>query len=93
MKDTEDELFEQVISYLTIHAEKTYYENEDYKECIEKEEEQYEKLRRNLSVGKKKQLDEYLDLTGRTAAVISRLAYQQGMKDLFSFYRALSCTK
>lgn len=93
IEDTNDELFEQITSYLTMRLGKIYYENKEYKECIEKEEEQYEKLSKNLPAGKQEQLDAYLDATSRTAVVIGRLAYQQGMKDLFSFYKELSCKR
>lgn len=82
----EEDVLEALMPYLVERLGRVYERNKEYRKAIEEENRIYEELKQGLTQEHKSQLDEYFVATKATAGVCEKLSYQQGLRDLFSFY-------
>ena len=61
-----------------------------YNKAKEEETRLYDLLTSDLTDEQKQRLDDYIDSATWSAAIRERVAYQQGMKDLFALLKSLS---
>jgi len=79
------DILEALMPYLVDRLSRVYGRSGEYRQAVEKESRAYEGLKRGLEVGQGDQLDEYFAATRATAGICEKLAYQQGIKEFFSF--------
>lgn len=91
MKNRKDlEVIELIQSYLVDRMRRKCQNNEEYLEAMKKEEGLYERLSDKLTDEQAEELEEYFTASNATFAIMERLAYIQGMKDIISLLKYLS---
>ena len=78
------DILEDLMPYLTDRLSRAYNKNSEYRQAVENESRIYEQLKEGLTDEQRRQLEGYFSATKETAGVCEKLAYQQGIKDLFS---------
>lgn len=63
--------------------------NEEYKNALKHEEEQYNILEQTFSDAQRNLMDLFATANSATIAIIQKIIYQQGLKDMFNFMMSL----
>lgn len=79
--------------YVIDRLSRVYSRNNEYKQAVKKESEIYEQLKEELEEEQGNRLEEYFSAAKETAGICEKLAYQQGIKDLFSFFASMTSEK
>ena len=78
----EKDVWKFIAPYLADRAGRTYAQNKEYKESVKKADLIFEKLDESLSEQQAELLEEYFCANNATVAIMERLVYQQGMRDM-----------
>lgn len=79
----EKNVWEFIAPYLANKPGRNYTQNKEYKESVKKADMIFEKLDDSLNEQQAKLLEEYFCANNATVAIVERLVYQQGMRDMF----------
>ncbi len=86
----ENEVFDIITEHLTNERLSRIMNNdEEYRAALTHEQEVYLKLDATLSDEQKKLINRYGTAQGEVAANMEKLAYQQGMKDMYNLLMSL----
>lgn len=78
----EKNVWEFIALYLANKTGRNYTQNKEYKESVKKADMIFEKLDDSLNEQQAKLLEEYFCANNATVAIVERLVYQQGMRDM-----------
>ncbi|MDE6220843.1 MAG: hypothetical protein K2G51_10540 [Lachnospiraceae bacterium] len=80
MRDT---TFDMIENLMADHLDNALHESTEYKEALSAAGEIFEKLKTELTKEQQELLDQYFILSSETTAICEKIAYRQGMRDLF----------
>lgn len=75
-------IWEFIAPYLTERAGHIYVQNEEYKEAIKKAGLIFQEIDASLNEEQSEKLEQYFTADNAALAIMERLVYQQGMKDM-----------
>ena len=78
----EKNVWEFIAPYLADKTGRTYTQNKEYKESVKAADLIFDKLDDSLSDQQAELLEEYFCANNATVAIMERLVYQQGMRDM-----------
>lgn len=78
----ERNIWEYIEPYLVDRNGRSYIQNEEYNEAVKKADIIFQKLHNTLNKQQVELLEQYSCATNSTNAVVERLLYRQGMKDM-----------
>ena len=84
-----DEIMKLLSPIITERLGEIFQQDKEYQQDLSEESKVYEKLSKELSGEQADELGKYFALSSATAGVRERLAYQQGMKDMFALIKYL----
>lgn len=78
-----DNTFDDLELLMADHLDNALHESTEYKESLSAASEVFEKLKAELTQEQQELLDQYFILSGETTAICEKIAYRQGLRDLF----------
>lgn len=78
-----DNTFDDLEILMADHLDNALHENTKYKEALSAASEVFEKLKAELTEKQQELLDQYFILSSETTAICEKIAYRQGLRDLF----------
>lgn len=76
------DVLEQITSYFTNRIERSYAQNEEYKESFKKADLIFEKLDDSLNDEQSELLEQYFTANNAAQTLAKKLVYEQGIMDL-----------
>ncbi len=78
-----DNTFDILERLMADHLDTALHESTEYKEALSAANEIFEKLKMELTKEQQELLDQYFILSSETTAICEKIAYRQGLRDLF----------
>lgn len=88
-EESKEEILELIIPFLTERLGKNYIKDEEYKKVSKSADLLFKELNNSLNHDQSRLLEQFFNANNATIAVMERLIYQQGMRDLLNLFISL----